>query len=158
VTPPIWTTVRFARRPSVSTIQSDLLVGEYPTVDDIAWLRRTHGVTAIVNLQDHSDLTSKGLQAADLLAACRRHGMRWHHVPIPDGDLPMLRLRLETLLPLLAALAAAGERTYLHCNAGFNRAPTVAIAHLHVNSGLALDDAVAAVTARRACAPYLEAL
>lgn len=158
MTPPVWTTLRFARRPSLSTILPDLLVGEYPTSDDLGWLHDAHGVTAIVNLQDHSDLQSKGLRATELAAVCRTIGMQWHHAPIPDGDFEALRRRLETLLPLLAGLAAAGERIYLHCNAGFNRAPTVAIAHLHVNGGLPFDEAVAAVTSRRTCAPYLDAI
>ena len=158
MTIPVWTALRTGRRPNLSIIVAGLLVGEYPTVDDIAWLREVHGVTAIVNLQDHPDLAGKGLRAASLRAACQGHGVQWHHVPIPDGSVAALRRRLRTVLPLLARLSAAGECIYLHCNAGFNRAPTVAIAHLHVNAGMQFDAAVQAVTSRRVCAPYIEAI
>lgn len=158
MTIPVWTALRAARRPNLSAIVPGLFVGEYPTVDDIGWLRDVHCVTAIVNLQDHPDLAGKGLRAAVLCAACRDHGIKWHHVPIPDGNIAAMRSRMDTVLPLLARLSAAGECIYLHCNAGYNRAPTVAIAHLHVNCGATLDAAVAAVTTRRVCAPYLEAI
>lgn len=158
MTIPVWTALRTGRRPNVSAIVSGLLVGEYPTVDDIAWLRDVHGVTAVVNLQDHPDLVSKGLEAEALRAACRDLGMQWHHVPVPDGNAVALRRRLETALPLLGRLSSAGECIYLHCNAGYNRAPTVAIAHLHVNCGLSREAAVHAVTARRVCVPYLEVI
>jgi protein-tyrosine phosphatase len=53
---------------------------------------------------------------------------------------------------------AAGERVYLHCNAGLNRAPTVAVAYLHRHHGLSLEDACAVVKAQRPCVPYMRAL
>jgi len=50
--------------PALDTILPELLIGEYPRVEDLAWLRDVHGVTAVVSLQDDADLASKRLRAA----------------------------------------------------------------------------------------------
>ena len=51
-----------------------------------------------------------------------------------------------------------GERVYLHCNAGMNRAPTIAIAYLHVHHAMPLLEARDFVKTRRACLPYMTVL
>jgi protein-tyrosine phosphatase len=145
-------------RPSVSVIRPALLVGEYPTPEDAAWLRDEHGVTVVVSLQDDADLASKGLRLAALERAYGAHGLAFHRVPIPDGDDRNLAARLGEIIPLLRGLIDAGGRVYVHCNAGFNRAPTVAIAYLHVCEGLRLEDARTEVKRLRHCVPYMRAL
>jgi protein-tyrosine phosphatase len=147
--------VRPGSRPGLSVILPELLVGEYPTPDDAGWLRTAHGVTAVVNLQDDFDLASKGLRLADLERAYRAHGMRFHRVPIPDCDAEALAARLAGVVGLLGDLLHEGQRVYLHCNAGMNRAPTVAIAYLHTRQGLSLAEAHDFVKQRRPCVPYM---
>jgi protein-tyrosine phosphatase len=139
-------------------LEDRLLVGEYPKPEDVAWLREAHGVTAVVCLQDDADLASKNLELESLDAAYRRAGVAFHHLPVQDGDVAELASRLPEIVERLRALLDAGERVYLHCNAGFNRAPTVAIAYLHAHHELPLDDAWRLVKARRSCAPYRSAL
>jgi protein-tyrosine phosphatase len=51
-----------------------------------------------------------------------------------------------------------GARLYLHCNAGMNRAPTVAIAYLHRHQGFAIGVARDYVKRRRPCVPYMTLL
>jgi protein-tyrosine phosphatase len=145
-------------RPSLSVIRPALLVGEYPTPEDAAWLRDEHGVTVVVSLQDDADLASKGLRLAALERAYREHGLAFHRVPVPDGDDRNLAARLGDILVLVADAIDAGGRVYLHCNAGFNRAPTAAIAYLHVREGLPLAAARDAVKQLRHCVPYMRAL
>src|SRR5437762_2105326 len=58
----------------------------------------------------------------------------------------------------LHALIDEGRRVYLHCNAGLNRAPTIAIAHMRAHRNMSLDEAVAYVKARRACGPFMTVL
>lgn len=145
-------------RPGASAVCEGLVVGEYPGPHDAPWLRDAHGITAVVSVQDDGDLKSKGLVLSELERAYREHGIAFHRLPVPDGDGEALAARLDDLLPLLARLLAAGERVYLHCNAGFNRAPTIAIAHLHANGGLPLAEARAEVAARRSCMPYMTVL
>src|SRR5262245_61609677 len=125
---------------------------------DEGWLRTQHGVTAVLCLQDDADLASKGVPLDRLEAAYRRHGIQFHRIPVPDGHDVDLRARLEEIVALLDRLVDGGERVYLHCTAGFNRAPTAAIAYLHACEGLSLVEARDLVKARRPCVPYMRAL
>jgi protein-tyrosine phosphatase len=145
-------------RPGLSVIRPGLLVGEYPTPEDAAWLRDEHGVTVVVSLQDDADLASKGVDLAALERAYAGQRLAFHRIPVPDGDDRNLAARLGDIVQLLCRLTDAGERVYLHCNAGFNRAPTAAIAWLHVHEGLSLEAARDAVKERRHCVPYMRAL
>lgn len=145
-------------RPRLDVIVPGLVVGEYPNVGDVEWLRDEHGVGAVVCLQDEADLASKRLRLGDLRAAYAAAGIAFDHVPVPDGDPDVLALRLPIVVEIVHAHVAAGATVYLHCNAGMNRAPTAAIAYLHVHRGAALGDAVEQVKARRLCVPYVRAL
>jgi len=145
-------------RPGLDPVLPELLVGEYPRVEDLVWLRDVHGVTAVVSLQDEADLASKRLAAAELEATCASLGLAFARLPVADGDPDALAARLPAAVEHLHALIAAGARVYLHCNAGYNRAPTVAIAYLHVHHRLPLDEACEQVKARRSCVPYVSAL
>jgi protein-tyrosine phosphatase len=151
--------VRPQGRPEVVAVLPELLIGEYPTPPDAEWLHGAHGVTAVVSLQDEADLASKGLVLAEVESAYRTSGIHFEHVPIADCDLPALRRGLDGLVNLLGRLIDAERaRVYLHCNAGLNRAPTVAIAYLHARRGLSLGAARDLVRSRRHCAPYMSVL
>jgi len=155
----VWGPPRRANgRPDLSVILPDLLVGEYPMPDDAAWLRAAHGVNAVFSLQDDADLASKGLRLRELEDAYREHGLRFHRIPVPDCDNDTLAARLNESVTLLRALFADGARVYLHCNAGMNRAPTIAIAYLHTEGGLSLAAARDFVKQRRHCVPYMRVL
>ena len=144
--------------PGLDAILPELLVGEYPRVEDLAWLRDEHGVTAIVSLQDDADLASKRLDVSDLERACAELGLLFERLPVADGDPDGLAARLPEVVARLHALIASGARVYLHCNAGYNRAPTAAIAYLHVHRKMPLEAACEEVKARRSCVPYMTAL
>jgi protein-tyrosine phosphatase len=145
-------------RPSVSEITDYLLVGEYPRAHDIEWLRNEHRITAIHNLQDDEDLRINALDIAALRAVCERHGIKLVRTPIQDGSADDMAERLCAALGDLADLLQASERVYLHCNAGLNRAPTLAIAYLRAHGGMSLDEALAHVKRRRACGPFMTVL
>ncbi|MGD0076955.1 MAG: dual specificity protein phosphatase family protein [Candidatus Binataceae bacterium] len=143
------------RPPSVTELLPELLIGEYPRVEDIGWLKTTHAVTAVHNLQDDDDLRIYGLNAAALADACAQASMRMVRTPIPDGSAHQFSMHLEPALAALRALTEAGERVYMHCNAGMNRAPTLAIAFMHACRGMSLDEALVHVKDRRACGPFM---
>ena len=133
-------------------------MGEYPTPADAGWLRAEHGVSAVVCLQDDADLASKGLSLPHLREAYARHRIGFHHIPVPDGRDMDLGVRLDEIVGVVMRLVTGGERVYLHCNAGFNRAPTAAIAYLHAAEGLSLDEARTLMKSCRPCLPYMQAL
>ncbi len=145
-------------RPTVSEITDYLLVGEYPRDHDIEWLRNEHRVTAIHNLQDDEDLRINALDIAVLNEVATRHGIKLVRTPIQDGSADDMADRLRVALSDLATLVAGRERVYLHCNAGLNRAPTLAIAYLRAHAGMSLNEALAYVKQRRSCGPFMTVL
>lgn len=140
--------------PDLALILPNLFVGEYPTPTDAAWLR-TQGITAVLSLQDDVDLARKGLDLEILEEAYDRAGLRFARIPIADGDLPAFSRLLDSALALLQELLAGDGRVYLHCNAGLNRAPTLAVAYMHTIIGQPLEAACAFVKRRRPCVPYM---
>ncbi len=149
---------RNGRRPSVSVISDELLVGEYPGHADIAWLKDTYGITAVHNLQDDDDLRMNGLDNRELRAEYDAHGIDYVRTPIQDGSADAMAERLEVALHDLRDLVAPGSRVYLHCNAGMNRAPTLAIAFLRAYRQMSLEDAMILVKKTRACGPFMTVL
>jgi protein-tyrosine phosphatase len=145
-------------RPGFAALRAHLLVGEYPTAADAGWLAEEHGVTSVVSLQDDADLASKGLELAALERAYREAGLSFQRFPVPDGDEGHLVARLAAVVGHITRVVDAGGRVYLHCNAGYNRAPTVAIAFLTAHEGLSPESARAAMRACRACVPYMRAV
>jgi protein-tyrosine phosphatase len=149
---------RNGRRPSVSVISDELLVGEYPGHADIAWLKNTYGITAVHNLQDDDDLRMNGLDNSELRAEYDAHGIDYVRTPIQDGSADAMAERLEAALNDLRDLAVPGSRVYLHCNAGMNRAPTLAIAFLRAYRQMSLEEAMILVKKNRACGPFMTVL
>jgi protein-tyrosine phosphatase len=150
--------VRTYERPSVTEICAKLLIGEFPRLDDIPWLKREFGITAVQNLQDDQDLALNGLRDRELAQTYHQCGIKILRTPIQDGSADAMADRLGDALSALAGLISAGERVYLHCNAGLNRAPTLAIAYLRAHCNMSLDEACAHVKARRACGPFMTIL
>src|SRR5262245_52953752 len=146
------------RRPEVSEILPTLLIGEYPRVEDVAWLRQEFGISAVFSLQDAEDLAVKGLSLPALASAYRQQQIEFRRVAVADFDCDSLDKALPSALETLHELAHAGQKVFLHCNAGCNRAPTVAIAYLHNHRGMTLHEARDYVKERRACGPYMEVL
>lgn len=160
--PPLWLQLagpaaRPAGHPDASRIVPGLYVGEYPTPGDCEWLRGL-GITDVLCLQDDADLGRKGLDLAELQRAYDRAALGFHRIPIVDGDARMLLARLDAAIDWLARRIAAGGDVYVHCNAGLNRAPTVAVAYLHVHRGFELPEARDWVKSCRPCVPYMRAL
>ncbi len=144
--------------PDHNFVLPDLAIGEYPTPEDAAWLRDVQDFAAVVSLQDDEDLHRKGLRLPALNRAYAAVGIMLHRHPAEDGNVDSLRVVLDAAVAALHDHLSRGERVYLHCNAGLNRAPTVAIAYLHVHRGLSLAAARDHVKAARACVPYMRLL
>ena len=130
------------------------MVGGYPDVADVPWLGEAHGVTAVLSLQDDADLAAKRLDRSLLERAYAAAGIAFARMPVPEDGEERLARVLPDAVTHLDALHREGHVAYLHCNAGMNRAPTVAIAYLHVHQGLALSEATRVVKSRRPCLPF----
>jgi len=146
------------RRPEVSEILPTLFVGEYPRVEDVAWLKQEIGISAVFSLQDADDLAAKSLSLPGLVTEYRQWHIEFRRTPVADFDCQSLEKALPSALNVLYSLTQEGHTVFLHCNAGCNRAPTLAIAYLHLHHALTLDEARDFVKARRPCGPYMEIL
>lgn len=146
------------RRPEVSQILPTLFVGEYPRVEDVGWLKQEFHISAVLSLQDAEDLAAKSIHLSALTTAYSQHKIVFRRLPVADFNCVSLARALPDTLRELHALTQSGHVILLHCNAGCNRAPTVAIAYLHQHHGMPLAAARDFVKARRPCGPYMEIL
>ena len=143
---------------SYAAVADDLLVGSYPhTPEDIRHLQQ-EGVTGVLCLQDDSDLENLGLRWDLVTRAYQAGGIFAARQPVRDFSPRELTRELPGCVAALHRLLAGGRRVYLHCTAGINRSPTVAIAYLHVHRGQSVADATARVLTARSCYPYEEVL
>ncbi|MGH7859197.1 MAG: dual specificity protein phosphatase family protein [Candidatus Binatia bacterium] len=146
------------RPPEIAAIAPGLFVGEYPRAQDVGRLRTDWAVSAVLSLQDDDDLAAKGIDPKELVEAYRRGGITLRHLPVADNDPAALAEALPVILDALDALFREGHTVLVHCNAGFNRSPTVAIAYLHRCRSMPLEAACELVKKKRPCVPFITVL
>ena len=140
-------------------IQPWLLVGTFPqSAHEIEMLHRQAGVTAVLNLQTDEDIEEFSLSAEPPETLYTGSGVKLFRLPIRDFDESHLQQRLPECVAALRRLLDQGHTVYLHCTAGVNRSPTVAIAYLHWCLGWELNSAVKYVANCRCCSPKVEAI
>ncbi|HET7213341.1 MAG TPA: dual specificity protein phosphatase family protein [Terriglobia bacterium] len=140
-------------------IQPQLLVGTSPeSQQEVEALRRDEGVTAVMNLQTDGDLRTVRFFAEPLEKLYAGSSVEIRRVPVRDFDELHLQERLPACVAALHQLLEKGHTVYLHCTAGVNRSPTVAVAYLHWCLGWELESAVEHVESCRPCSPKVQAI
>ena len=106
------------------------------------------GATAVVTLMEGFELEQLGV--ANLGNVTEALELDWHHLPIPDMQVPDERFerRWTHTGHVLRSKLASGERVLLHCRGGFGRTGTIA-ARLAIELGAAPDAALRAVRVAR---------
>lgn len=110
---------------------------------------RAWGATVLVTLIEEHEFEL--LKVDHLGEMAEAVGLEWHHLPIPDMDVPGWRFGRRWVYSglRLRRVLRQGGRVVLHCRAGLGRAGTVA-AHLLVELGVPAAEAVSQVrNARR---------
>lgn len=118
-----------------SQITANLFLGSQYSLVGLQKLKSL-GVTAIVNMREHSDFAESQFE-----------GIHYLHLPTVDNTPPPL----ETLIKgaeFVHKEIANGGKAYVHCRQGLGRGPTMAIAYL-ISTGLTFDDAFALVKSVR---------
>jgi protein-tyrosine phosphatase len=140
-------------------IQPRLLVGAFlESAHEVELLRKHEGVTAVLNLQTDEDIRTARFFAEPPENLYPGSGVKLCRVPVRDFDDSDLQQKLPDCVTALHRLLEEGHTVYLHCTAGVNRSPTVAIAYLHWCLGWKLDTAVKHVEDRRYCSPKVDAV
>lgn len=143
---------------NLSEILPQLFIGSQPRSDiDVGVLKRA-GVNAVLNLQTDQDFVDWGVPWDRLRVCYEQHDIVVQRSPILDFDPTDLRARLAGAVESLDQLVTDHSRTYVHCTAGFGRAPAVTIAYLAWYRDFSLEQAYTHVTECRSCAPSMEAI
>ncbi len=126
--------------------------------DEIDRLAQETRANAIVSLLTDEDLLRLGIDWISVQAHCDRRRIELRSLPVRDGDTGDLRDKLPDCVRSVCELLDAGRTVYLHCTAGIERSPTVAVAYLHWCMGYELDEAAAYVSRCRGCSPDVGAI
>jgi protein-tyrosine phosphatase len=142
-----------------SQIFPDLYLGPCPrSPRDIDDLGQEAGITAVLNLQTDEDFRHWQIDWPPLLDQYLASSIIVRRVPVRDFDTVDLRDKLIGCVRALQELLAANHTVYLHCTAGVERSPSVAIAYLVWCRGMSLEGAASYVLKRHRCSPDLSAI
>ena len=134
-------------------VHDGLYVGPCPhSPERIRRLKET-GIDGLVCVQTDRDLETFGMAWPVMWKYLMAQGIVCFRRPIVDFDDKALRSGLTEAVDGVAELRGAGRRVYVHCSAGVNRSPTVAIGYLVRHCGMDVETAWQQVTTRRSCAP-----
>jgi ADP-ribosyl-[dinitrogen reductase] hydrolase len=105
---------------------------------------RAWGATVLVTLIEEHEFEL--LRVDRLGEMAEAQGLEWHHLPIPDMDVPDWHFGRRWIYSglRLRRLLRQGGRVVLHCRAGLGRAGTIA-AHLLVELGVPSAEAISLV-------------
>ncbi|MFO0749917.1 MAG: dual specificity protein phosphatase family protein [Myxococcota bacterium] len=140
-------------------IDPTLWVGSCPVDAEDSRALAAQGIGAVLSLQTDTDLKALGLRWEVLWGSHIAAGLAVERVPIRDFDKKDLGAQVELALAALARLGDGGRAVYLHCTAGLNRSPTIAIAALAERYDLDPDAASELLMrAHPGAVPYVDAL
>jgi hypothetical protein len=130
----------------------ELLIGAYPLdVDDVTVLS-TLGVRRILNLVEDGEYRSGERAAVE--RALAEAGIKEFRLRLTDyGGLPPDVL--DEAVREVSVWLDAGDRTYVHCRAGWQRSAAVAAAVVATHEGIDIEDALEYVQSRKRSADPL---
>ncbi len=134
-------------------VDTGLWVGPCPNSPERIIALRKRGITAVLSVQTDADLSGMGMSWNLMWRFLLAQGLACHRHPIVDFDNKALLAGLDDAVAAVREFRLAGHQVYLHCSAGVNRSPTVAIAYLVAHGGQELDAAWAQVIERRPSEP-----
>lgn len=134
-------------------VRDDVLVGAYPLdASDVTVLQRL-GVTQILNLAEDGEYEPG--QRPEVESALAAAGISETRLMLVDyGHLPPEAL--EEAVQTVNGWLDAGERTYVHCRAGWQRSAAVAAGVVAVRDDLGIEQALEIVRSRKPSAKPLD--
>lgn len=143
---------RWFRTYGFADVFDDLLVGAYPLdEEDVAALTRM-GVRRVLNLTEDEEYRPGDREVVE--GALSAAGIEERRLRLTDyGGLPPEAL--ETAVREVNAWLDDGDRTYLHCRAGWQRSAAVAVGVVAVRTGRDIEEALDYVQWRKPSADPL---
>jgi hypothetical protein len=141
---------------SADAITDQVWVGSYPADEgDWALLADGYAIGAVLNLQTDDDLRGEGLLPSVAFKLAVGSGLAVERVAITDFRPDEVQRSLVPAVAALHALVSEHGRVLVHCTAGMNRSPTIALAYLILRDGWSVDEALERGTrARPIIRPY----
>lgn len=143
-----------------SPILPSLYIGSGPPSEsDLKELWRQVRLTALFSLQTDADLAVRNLSWEREAAWCHANGIAAHRLPIEDWSAQDVIDHMNEAVEILRHLLEDGHVVYLHCSAGVNRSPSIALGYLVRVRGHSVEEALGLVQqARPGARPYPEVL
>ena len=143
---------RWFRSYGFADVYDDLIVGAYPLDrDDVDALARI-GIRRVMNLTEDEEYPPGDRQQVE--RALAGAGIAESRLSLTDyGGLPADDI--ETAVRAVGGWLDAGERTYIHCRAGWQRSAAIAAGVVAARTGMDVDDAVDYVSRRKPSADPL---
>jgi protein-tyrosine phosphatase len=143
---------RWFRSYGFADVFDDLFVGAYPLDDDDVITLTRVGVRRVLNLTQDNEYRPGERQAVE--RALSAAGIEERRLSLADyGGLPPEAL--ETAVQEINGWLDEGDRTYLHCRAGWQRSAAVAAGVVALRTGRDIDDALDYVQRRKPSADPL---
>lgn len=139
-------------------VADGLWVGPCPSSPERIRTLRARGITGLISVQTDEDLGELGMSWPLMWRFLMAQGISSQRLPIVDFDERALSRGLPEAVAAVHEMRSGGHPTYVHCTAGINRSPTVAIAYLMRHHDLELEAAWTRVTERRPSVPNRPAL
>lgn len=114
------------------------------------------GVTAILSLQTEEDGQEGAIEKER--SAANEAGLSFTNLPVTDFNRLELLSKLPKCVGAVEQILVTGNTLYLHCTAGVNRSPTVAVAYLHKHLQWPVEKALDHVRGCRNCCPDEEVI
>jgi atypical dual specificity phosphatase len=129
-----------------------LLIGCYPLDEDDVAMLNWAGVERVLNLVEDEEYGPGEREAVE--RALAETGIQEHRLPFTDfGGLPFEPL--DRAVSIISGWLSEGRRIYVHCRAGWQRAPAVAAALVALRDGVDIDEAIEVVRVRKPSADPL---
>jgi protein-tyrosine phosphatase len=129
-----------------SDVYDELLIGAYPLdSSDVSVLERL-GVRRVLNLAAEEEYQAG--QRSEVTAALEQAGIEERRLSLEDyGRLPPEAL--ESAVQQVTAWLDAGQRSYVHCRAGWQRSAAVAAGVVALRDGIDVDSALDRIRVRK---------
>ena len=129
-----------------------LLVGSYPLDEEDVAMLHWAGIERVLNLVENGEYGPGDREVVE--QAFAEAGIQEHRLPFTDfGGLPIEPL--DEAVSIVSGWLDDGRRIYVHCRAGWQRAPAVAGALVAVRNGVDIDNALERVRVRKPSADPL---
>jgi hypothetical protein len=124
-------------------VTDHIVIGTCPmTPEDLRRIQSEIGASGLLSLQHDDCLAYWGIDYAEMCHTAVELDLMMARCQIRDFNVADMRRHLPAAIGKLANLRAQGHKTYVHCTAGLERAPTTVLGYIILVEGFSPEDAI----------------